>query len=64
MRAVYFMIHLLEEEYLEEALNKNNDNKRIFISCLDRFFKETEISEKYKDIVRQKFQKLKINYLK
>ncbi len=60
MRVVYFMINLLGEEYLEETLNENNDNKRIFISCLERFFQSTEIPQKYKDIVKEKVQKLNI----
>ena len=60
MRVVYFMINLLGEEYLEETLNENKYNKRIFISCLERFFQSTEIPQKYKDIVKEKVQKLNI----
>ena len=42
---VHFLINLIEKEYLELTLNQSIYDKKLFTSCLERFFNSTIISE-------------------
>ena len=51
---VYFIMYLLKDDYLRDALNSNDYNNNLFISCLDRFFNCSLIPAEYKNLVSEK----------
>ena len=59
---VNFILYILNNIYLKDAINTNEYNYNLFISCLDRFFKCKYISDEYKSRVRQKGKLL--NFIK
>ena len=60
---VNFILFILNNKYLREALNSNDYNNNLFISCLDRFFNCSLISNENKNYVAQKGKYLPfINY--
>ena len=59
---VNFILYILNNIYLKDAINTNEYNYNLFISCLDRFFKCKYISDEYKNRVRQKGKLL--NFIK
>ena len=60
---VNYILFILNNKYLREALKSNDYNNNLFISCLDRFFNCSLISNENKNYVAQKGQHLSfINY--
>ena len=54
---VYMIIYMINRPQLEKTL-KNNYNKKLFISCLDRIFKSKYIRNKNKKLIRERGKKL------
>ena len=60
---VNFILSILNSKYLRDALNTNDYNNNLFISCLDRFFNCSLISDENKNYVSEKGKYLSfINY--
>ena len=56
---VNFILFILNDKYLKDAINSNEYNYNLFIPCLDRFFKCQYISDEFKNEVRKKGKFLK-----
>ena len=48
---VNFILFILNNRYLRDALNSDDYNNNLFISCLDRFFNCSLISDEHKNLV-------------
>ena len=60
---VNYILFVLKNVYLKDALYSNDYNYNLLISFLDRFFNCSLISDYYKDIIRKRGQYLNfINY--
>ena len=60
---VNFILSILNNIYLKDALNSNEYNNNLFISCLDRFFNCSLISDENKNLVTKRCLNLGfINY--
>ena len=60
---VNFIMSILNSKYLRDALNSNDYNNNLFISCLDRFFNRSLISDENKNYVSEQGKYLSfINY--
>jgi len=60
---VYLIINLLNIKLLPQIINdKNEYNKKLIISCLNKVLNSNFISKKYKNEIRKKGKKLKINF--
>ena len=59
---VNYICSILKNIYLKDALYSNDYNYNLFISCLDRFFNCSYISDEYKNDVRNRVQNL--NFIK
>ena len=55
---VNYIIFILENKYLKNALTSNEYNNKLFISCLDRVFNCSLISDEYKDEIRKRVKNL------
>ena len=51
---INYILYILNDKYIKDAVYSNDYNYNLFISCLDRFFNCSHISNEYKDLVRKK----------
>ena len=60
----YLIIRLFNIKILKKLLNLNENNKKLFYSCLDRVLKSKKISNKQKKEIRKRGKSLKyLNYI-
>ena len=55
---INYILYILNNKYIKDAVYSNDYNYNLFISCLDRFFNCSHISNEYKDLVRKKGKNL------
>ena len=55
---VNYIIFIFKNSYLKDALNSNEYNHNLFISCLDRVFNCSLISDEYKNEIRKRGKEL------
>ena len=51
---VNYIMFIFKNSYLKDALDSNDYNKNVFISCLDRFFNCSLISNENKNLVSKR----------
>ena len=59
---VNFINYIFENQYLKDALNTNEYNNKVFISCLDRILNCNHIKDEYKKEIRDRGKAL--NFIK
>ena len=55
---VNYVFYILKNKYLKDALYSNDYNYNLFMSCLDKFFNCSYISDEYKNDVKNRVQNL------
>ena len=58
--SAFLMIYFLNLGRINNILNNNNDNKKIFISCINRILNSSYISDIYKNEIQKLVKKHKL----